>query len=79
MLFKTNNVEWCLKKFVLIVQLIVLLHNNARPHFKNATVQLLKKVGWKVVDHPKLMSQSCTNDYHLFLEADSMLYKIHKS
>lgn len=41
-------------------------HDNARPHTANVTLDLLKKFGWEIIDHPPYSPDVAPSDYHMF-------------
>uniref|UniRef100_A0A182RXW6 Histone-lysine N-methyltransferase SETMAR n=2 Tax=Anopheles funestus TaxID=62324 RepID=A0A182RXW6_ANOFN len=41
-------------------------HDNARPHTANVTLDLLKKFGWDIIDHPPYSNDVAPSDYHMF-------------
>lgn len=38
----------------------------ARPHTANVTLDLLKKFGWEIIDHPPYSPDVAPSDYHMF-------------
>ncbi|GBN97587.1 hypothetical protein AVEN_4294-1 [Araneus ventricosus] len=47
---------------------VVLIHNNARPHYAFVTQKLLEQFRWEVSDHPSYSPDLATSDYHVFPE-----------
>jgi [histone H3]-lysine36 N-dimethyltransferase SETMAR len=52
---------------------IVLLHDNARPHTADRTVQLLQKFHWEIFDHAPYSPNLAPSDYHLFMHLKKWL------
>ncbi|VDP07459.1 unnamed protein product [Heligmosomoides polygyrus] len=42
------------------------LHNNARPHAENITLQKIDELGWELLSHPPYSPDLGPSDYHLF-------------
>jgi len=45
---------------------VLLLHDNARPHTAHATVNLLERWGWEILEHPPYSPELAPSDFHLF-------------
>jgi hypothetical protein len=45
---------------------VLLLHGNARSHRAHATVNLLERWGWKILEHPPQSPDLAPSDFHLF-------------
>jgi len=45
---------------------VLLLHDNARPHTAHATVNLLERWGWEILEHPPYSPDLAPSDFHLF-------------
>jgi transposase len=46
--------------------LVVLLHDNARPHTVTRTRSLLELFSWELFDHPPYSPDLAPSDYHPF-------------
>jgi hypothetical protein len=57
--------------------LIVLLHDNARPHTAACTEALLKHFNWDLSDHPPYSPDPTLSDYHLFTYLTNWLRSQH--
>ena len=44
----------------------LLFHDNARPHSAHATVNLLERWGWEILEHPPYSPDLAPSDFHLF-------------
>ena len=44
----------------------IILHDNARPHVANKTVNKLKKFHWEFLEHPPYSPDLVPSDFHLF-------------
>ena len=51
---------------ILNVDNVIILHDNARPHVANKTVNKLRKFHWEFLEHPPYSSDLAPNDFHLF-------------
>ena len=51
----------------------MLLHDNARPHTADRTVQLLQEFHWEIFDHPPYSPDLAPSDYHLFMHLKKWL------
>ena len=45
---------------------VIILHDNARPHVANKTVNKLRKFHWEFLEHPPYSLDLAPNDFHLF-------------
>jgi len=45
---------------------ILLLHDNARPHTAAHTLETLKQLKWKAMEHPAYSLDLAPSDFHLF-------------
>jgi len=45
---------------------VLLLHDHARPHTAQATVNLLEQWGWEILEHPPYSPDLAPSDFHLF-------------
>ena len=43
-----------------------LLHDNTRPHTAHATVNLLERWDWEILEHPPYSPDLAPSDFHLF-------------
>lgn len=48
------------------ISLIILLHDNARPHVVVSVKNYLKTLDWEVLPHPPSSPDIAPSDYHLF-------------
>uniref|UniRef100_A0A0K0EWZ5 Histone-lysine N-methyltransferase SETMAR n=1 Tax=Strongyloides venezuelensis TaxID=75913 RepID=A0A0K0EWZ5_STRVS len=48
----------------------MLLHENAKPHVSNITVQKLNEIGYETLLHPPYLPDLSPTDYHLFKELE---------
>ncbi|KOC64354.1 Histone-lysine N-methyltransferase SETMAR, partial [Habropoda laboriosa] len=51
----------------------ILLHNNARPHVSQITVQKLNELGYETLPHPSYSPDLSPTDYHLFNHLENFL------
>ena len=51
---------------ILEVDNVIILHDNARPHVANKTVNKLKKLHWEFLEHPPYSPDLSPSDFHLF-------------
>jgi histone-lysine N-methyltransferase SETMAR len=47
-------------------KIIILLHDNARPHMPNLMKVTLAAVGWEIMNHPPYRPDVVPSDFHLF-------------
>ena len=52
---------------------ILLLHDNARPHFAAQTQDLVTSFRWKQMDYPPYSPDLSPSDFHLFLHVKKFL------
>ena len=45
---------------------VIILHDNARPHVANKTVQKLRKFHWEFLEHPPYSPDLAPSDFHFF-------------
>ena len=45
---------------------VLLLHDSARPHTAHATVNLLERWGWEILEHPSYSPDLTASVFHLF-------------
>ena len=45
---------------------VIILHDNARPHVANKTVNKLRKIHWEFLEHPPYNPDLAPSDFHLF-------------
>ena len=45
---------------------VLLLHDNTRPHTAHATVNLLERWGWEILQDPPYSPDLAPSDFHLF-------------
>jgi len=45
---------------------VLLLHDNAQPHTAHATVNLLERWDWEILEHPPYSPDLLPSDFHLF-------------
>ena len=45
---------------------VIILHDNARPHVANKTVNKLRKFHWEFLEHPPYNPDLVPSDFHLF-------------
>ncbi|KOC58919.1 Histone-lysine N-methyltransferase SETMAR, partial [Habropoda laboriosa] len=50
-----------------------LLHDNARPHVSQITVQKLNELGYETLPHPPYSPDLSPTDYHLFNHLENFL------
>ena len=46
--------------------IIIILHDNARPHAARLTSEAIAKMGWEILPHPSYSPDLAPSDYHLF-------------
>ena len=46
--------------------IIIILHDIARPHTVRLTSKAIARIGWEVLPHPSYSSDLAPSDYHLF-------------
>lgn len=51
----------------------ILLHDNARPHTSQITVQKLVQLGYEILPHPPYSPDLSPTDFHLFRNLDAYL------
>ena len=54
------------KRQGLLSKKVLLLHDNARPHTVNQTVETINHLGFEVLEHPAYSPDLAPPDYHLF-------------
>jgi len=52
---------------------VILLHDNARPHFAHQTQEKLRKMKWEWLEHPAYSPDLSPSDYHLFRSLEHYL------
>ncbi|XP_020141355.2 histone-lysine N-methyltransferase SETMAR-like [Microcebus murinus] len=55
----------------------ILLHDNARPHVAQPTLQKLNELGYEVLPHPPYSPDLSPTDYHFFKHLDNFLQGKH--
>jgi histone-lysine N-methyltransferase SETMAR len=53
----------------------ILLHDNARPHVAQLTLQKLNDLGFEILPHPPYSPDLSPTDYHLFKHLDHFLHQ----
>jgi histone-lysine N-methyltransferase SETMAR len=53
----------------------ILLHDNARPHVAQSTLQKLNELGYETLPHPPYSPDLSTTDYHFFKHLDNLLWE----
>ena len=51
----------------------ILLHDNARPHVSQVTLQKLNELGYETLPHPPYSPDLSPTDYHFFKHLDNFL------
>ena len=51
---------------ILDVDNVIILHDNARPHVANKTVNKLGKLHWEFLEHPPYSPDLAPSDFHFF-------------
>ena len=51
----------------------ILLHDNARPHVAQSTLQKLNELGYETLPHPAYSPDLSSTDYHFFKHLDNFL------
>lgn len=51
-------------------KIVLLIHDNARPHTAYATQDLLEKLNWEVFPHPPHSLDLAPSDFHLFSQLE---------
>ncbi|GFU37368.1 histone-lysine N-methyltransferase SETMAR [Trichonephila clavipes] len=54
------------KRRGLLTSVVLLLHDNARPHSAINTKNLIRSFGWEQIDHPPYSPELSPSDFHLF-------------
>jgi len=54
------------RRGLLSKKVLLLLHDNARPHTASHTVETINHLGFKVLEHPAYSPDLAPSDYHLF-------------
>ena len=54
------------RRRILDVDNMIILHDNARPHVVNKTVNKLRKFHWEFLEHPPYNPDLAPSDFHLF-------------
>jgi len=53
----------------------ILLHDNARPHIAQITLQKLHELGYETLPHPAYSPDLSPTDYHFFKHLDNFLHE----
>ncbi len=64
-LMHLRNAIWSMK-WGLLVQKVILIHDNAHPHRVRLIQTLLKDFCWEQFEHPSYLLDLVPNDYHVF-------------
>jgi hypothetical protein len=51
---------------VILVDDVVILHENARPHVANRTTARLQSFEWEIMEHARYSPDLAPSDYHVF-------------
>ena len=54
------------RRRILDVDNVIILHDNARPHVANKTVNKLRKFHWEFLEHPPYSPDLAPSDFHIF-------------
>ena len=49
-----------------LTQCVLLLHDNARPHTADLTINTIRQLNWEVPEHPAYRPDLAPSDFHLF-------------
>jgi histone-lysine N-methyltransferase SETMAR len=55
---------------------VLLLHGNGRPYTAHATVNLLERRGWEILEHPPYSPDLASSDFHLFPNMKKIFFNI---
>ena len=69
MVTSSQNCVW----WTWVIQGVVMIHDNTRPHTAAATQNLITTFGWEQFDHPPYNPDLAPSDFHLFLHLKSFL------
>jgi len=47
-------------------KMVLLVHDNARPHTAHAKANLLERWGWEILKHPLYNLDPAPSDFHIF-------------
>ena len=61
------------RRGILDVDNVIILHDNARPHVANKTVNKLRKFYWEFLEHPPHSPDLAPSDFHLFSPLNKFL------
>jgi transposase len=54
------------KRSAMFTVVVLILHNNMRPHASGAVSEILEKYGWQVLPHPPYSPDMSPPDFELF-------------
>ena len=66
LLAKSLKPAICTKRRGLLSKKVLLHHDNARPHVAKATIEIINRLGFEVLEHPTYSPDLVPSDYYLF-------------